>query len=323
MTGPNVICPRCRGTLSATRCAGCGTSWAGPLGIVNLDPEKDLDPLTRELLQRAERGTFEEVFEWYLPNLSAGRSETSARINVKYSMEAEQRSERMARMFSDALVGAATRPLGGVAALDLGCGMGAMLVALSRRFEGVVGIDLNYRLLALSALRLRDLGITNATLIHGTPGTLALGSESFDAVVALNVLEHLVDAIDGTLEEVRRILKPRGVFCADSRNRYDLFFLEPHVHLRLVGCLPRALQAPYVKWRTGRSYAGTRLLSPLEARNKLARHIGPVRVRMSQPSAFGKSTRADDLVTTVDRAPLLGSLARAVYPSLVLVAQRR
>src|SRR5262249_48562821 len=142
--GPQGTCPRCKSILSATRCTGCGTSWAGPLGIVNLGPWKELDPLPREVLVRVGRGTCREVCEWYLPNLSAGRSETSARVNVKYSMEAEQRSERMASMFSDALVGATTRPLRGETALDLGCGMGAMLVALSRRFESVVGIDLNY-----------------------------------------------------------------------------------------------------------------------------------------------------------------------------------
>jgi len=44
---------------------------------------------------------------------------------------------------------------------------------------------------------------------------------------------------------------------------------------------------------------------------------------MSQPSAFGKSSRADDVVATVDSVPMLGSIARALYPSLVLVAERR
>lgn len=317
-----MVCPRCTGEIEGTRCKGCGSDFAGPLGILDLSPEDPRDPLTQELLERAERMSFDELFAWYLPNLRAGRSEESANVNVRYASEAERRSERMAAMFSGATVASSGKALQGEAVLDLGCGMGAMLVPLAKRYERVVGIDLSLRVLAFAAARIRARGLRNVRLVKGVRGAIPLSPSTFDAVVALNVLEHLVDDIDETLREIRRILRPGGVFCGDSRNRYDLFFHEPHVHLRFVGYLPRPLQAPYVKWRTGRGYSGTQLLSPLEAKRKAERHIGPVAIRLSQPSAFGKVTSADDLVSAIDRVPVLRSVAQAVYPSLVLVARR-
>src|SRR5262245_7317460 len=273
-----ILCPKCGSALAGRGCLSCGADWAGPLGMLDFSPGDPRDALLTELLERAAKMSFPELFEWYLPHLG----------HVHYATIAEERCERMAEMFSSASQAASGKAFRGRVALDLGCGQGAMLVALAWRFEPVIGIDLNPKQLALAAARVRHHGLTNVVLIKGVPGKLPIPSESLDVVVGLNVLEHLVDALDETLAEIRRILTPGGIFCADSRNRYDVVFPEPHVHLRFVGFLPRSVQGSYVTWRTGLNYADTRLLSPLEAQRKLREHIGTVHIRMSQPSAFGK-----------------------------------
>src|SRR6185295_15331430 len=106
-----VVCPRCGGTLAGAECRGCASDWSGPLGIVDLARQDDGDPLTEELLRRAETMSFEELFAWYQPNLKAGRSAKSARANVQYATEAERRTERMAVMFSRAVEKTCGRPL--------------------------------------------------------------------------------------------------------------------------------------------------------------------------------------------------------------------
>jgi SAM-dependent methyltransferase len=52
------------------------------------------------------------------------------------------------------------------------------------------------------------------------PGTLAqarLGNETYDVVASLEVLEHLTDPVEW-LEEIRRVLRPRGLLLLSTPN---------------------------------------------------------------------------------------------------------
>lgn len=89
-----------------------------------------------------------------------------------------------------------------LAILDLGCGTGAMSCRM-RQWGEVVSADISP--IALSYSRRR--GVTSLTAADAM--RLPFRTGSFDAVVALDILEHLPD--DGmAASEIMRVLKPGG-----------------------------------------------------------------------------------------------------------------
>lgn len=92
----------------------------------------------------------------------------------------------------------------GLVILDAGCGPGNMLDRLSK-FGVVFGSDLSFH--ALSFCRGRGYHKLFISELQNCP----LASESFDIVVAVDVIEH-IDAHECACREVHRILKPGGLF---------------------------------------------------------------------------------------------------------------
>jgi SAM-dependent methyltransferase len=94
----------------------------------------------------------------------------------------------------------------GLRILDAGCGTGGTTVEL-RRFGEVVGVDLAWE--ALEPARGRGLtGLARASI-----ESLPFGAAEFDAATSFEVVYHLGVASDATaLKEIRRVLKPGGLF---------------------------------------------------------------------------------------------------------------
>lgn len=86
--------------------------------------------------------------------------------------------------------------------LDIGCGTGGSAFVLSR-FGHAVGLDRDPQFLELSE------GRPYAERVVGVAEELPFPNESFDAVAALDVLEHLDDDVAGA-REIHRVLKPGG-----------------------------------------------------------------------------------------------------------------
>jgi SAM-dependent methyltransferase len=98
--------------------------------------------------------------------------------------------------------------------LDLGCRDGALTQAYLDGNE-VVGVDADREALAAAA----RLGIETRWADLDQP--LDLGDASFDVVVAGELLEHLRDP-RRLVGEVRRVLRPGGMFVASVPNAYRL-----------------------------------------------------------------------------------------------------
>jgi SAM-dependent methyltransferase len=105
--------------------------------------------------------------------------------------------------------------------LDWGCGHGQVTVMLRERgfetesFDYASGID------GVTKRVLPEYPDVEATL-SSDPVALPYEDEQFDAVLSLGVLEHVMDP-DGSLEELRRILKPGGrlyVYKLPNRRSY-------------------------------------------------------------------------------------------------------
>jgi ubiquinone biosynthesis O-methyltransferase len=105
----------------------------------------------------------------------------------------------------------------GTDVLDLGCGGGFMAVALAQRGANVTGIDPAEKAIAIARLHAsaENLGIR---YMVGTGESLPLADQSMDRVVCVDVLEHVTN-LNQVISEVRRVLRPDGLFLFDTINR--------------------------------------------------------------------------------------------------------
>ncbi|MCD6359930.1 MAG: class I SAM-dependent methyltransferase [Armatimonadetes bacterium] len=104
--------------------------------------------------------------------------------------------------------------------LDLCCGTGAVGWELARRGHNVVGADLSERM--VRGCRRRSPPLPAAVM---NAERLAWRSESFDMVVSLyDSLNYIIepDGLRAAFEEVRRVLRPGGVFIFDMNTAHAL-----------------------------------------------------------------------------------------------------
>ncbi|GGY13510.1 class I SAM-dependent methyltransferase [Streptomyces djakartensis] len=123
------------------------------------------------------------------------------------------RGVRQARMLARAL-GPATDGTGSRTVLDIGCGDGTAAATAAPFLPGhrVIGVDWSQ-----DALRRARTRIPYAVRGELTGGGLPFASESADAVLFSEVIEHLVDP-DAALDEIRRVLRPGGHLMLSTPN---------------------------------------------------------------------------------------------------------
>lgn len=98
--------------------------------------------------------------------------------------------------------------------LDVGCGQGELLTLLHKDFNRCVGCDPSPEM--LSELR----GIETRVQDHGD--TLPFESATFDFITAVCVFHHVPrSARFELMGEIRRVLKPGGVFAIIEHNPYN------------------------------------------------------------------------------------------------------
>ncbi len=319
-----LCCPSCRGQLTDGQCTTCGETYSATLGILDLRWPRPVatDPrqaaLVSEVLARYSIATFEE-----LAGLQFRDSEVPERllsVYRGYRAGLQERGHHMMHMFRQRLSTYYSLP-GQTLALDVGCGVGAGITALAQEFEWVVGLDPFLPNLLLARKFFQKHGVGNVVLVQAYAQHIPLCDDGVDYAVAQNVIEHLFD-VEPVFHELRRVLRPRGCFCGDSRNRFDLFCPEPHARLRWVGFLPRRLQPWYVRKLRNVSYSSTHLLSLCELQRFARRAFGrSARAVFPSVSAYGQSSHWDWLIELVERIPVIRTAILAVFPSHLLLAQ--
>ncbi len=105
----------------------------------------------------------------------------------------------------------------GIVTLDLGCGGGFMSEALARRGAQVIGVDPSRAALDAAQAHAEAQGLV-ITYREGVGEAIPLPDTSVDRVVCVDVLEHVQD-VGKVIAEIRRVLRPDGLFMFDTINR--------------------------------------------------------------------------------------------------------
>lgn len=90
--------------------------------------------------------------------------------------------------------------------LDVGCGEGQISRLAARLGADAIGIDPTWNCVSVAAAR------GGATFARAEAAALPFVAESFDAVVACLVFEHIRE-VELAIAEVSRVLRPHGTFC--------------------------------------------------------------------------------------------------------------
>lgn len=105
----------------------------------------------------------------------------------------------------------------GLKVLDVGCGGGFTCEFLAQRGAIVTGVDQSAACIAAARSHAATSHLPISYQIAPAEA-LPIAAHTLDAVVCVDVLEHVAD-LTQTLKEIHRVLKPGGVFCFDTINR--------------------------------------------------------------------------------------------------------
>lgn len=111
----------------------------------------------------------------------------------------------------------ADEPFKGLRILDIGCGGGLLSEPMARLGADVVGADAAPRNIPVAQVHAEQSGLT-IDYRHTTAEAMAADGEQFDAVLNMEVVEHVSDPL-GFLTACQQLLKPGGLMVCSTLNR--------------------------------------------------------------------------------------------------------
>jgi 2-polyprenyl-6-hydroxyphenyl methylase/3-demethylubiquinone-9 3-methyltransferase len=191
----------------------------------------------------------------------------------------------------------------GKAVLDLGCAGGFMAEALAARGADVTGIDPAANAIDAARAHAHTTGLRIGYDV-GVGEALPYDDRSFDAVVCVDVLEHVAD-LNMVLSEVARTLRPGGLFLFDTINRNPLAQLATiTIAEDILRLLPRGTHDPamFIKPRELRTAMQGAGLVPGAVTG-----LGPRGINRRFDLTFGPLPLTAILYMGIARKPLTGA----------------
>jgi 2-polyprenyl-3-methyl-5-hydroxy-6-metoxy-1,4-benzoquinol methylase len=130
-------------------------------------------------------------------------------------------------------------PKGVPALLDAGCSWGYATRFFGGRAERAAGIEIDERAVAVASARYPEIDFRQAPL-----EAIPHPDESFDAVLCMDVLEHVQDE-RRSLDELFRVLRPGGTLILSTPHTGLFAFLDPVNVLRRLGRLDEPYHRHY------------------------------------------------------------------------------
>jgi len=152
----------------------------------------------------------------------------------------------------------ADKPLKGLKLLDVGCGGGLLCEPLARLGAEMTGLDAAEKNIRIASLHAGESGV-EVDYRHGSVEELAESGALFDAVLTMEVVEHVAD-VAGFLAAAATLVRPGGLMFLSTLNRTPKAFL-----MAIVG-------AEYVlRWLPRGTHDWRRFLRPSELAAALRR----------------------------------------------------
>ncbi len=109
------------------------------------------------------------------------------------------------------------KPFKGLRILDIGCGGGLLSEPMARLGADVVGADAAERNIPVARVHAEQSGL-KIDYRHTTAEALVADGEQFDAVLNMEVVEHVADPL-AYLTACRQLLRPGGLMVCSTLNR--------------------------------------------------------------------------------------------------------
>ncbi len=123
--------------------------------------------------------------------------------------------------------------------LEFGCGTGSTALVHAPHVQYYLATDYSAAMLEIARRKAEEQGVDNLSFVQVAFEDLAEPEQSFDMILALNIV-HLLEDPFAAVEKVARLLKPGGYFvsstaCLDDNLPLLKYILPP---FRMIGLLP-------------------------------------------------------------------------------------
>ncbi len=99
--------------------------------------------------------------------------------------------------------------------IDYGCGTGTLSIEVSGNVKEIIGIDISKNMIKIAKQKTKNRNIENIEYIKTTLFDERFKKESFDIILAFNVLHFLKDTTK-VVQRINELLKPGGLLISET-----------------------------------------------------------------------------------------------------------